>query len=220
MGAIVRHARLRDEARRLAVVEERQKLARDLHDSVTQSLFSASLQAQAAQSLWGRDPQKAKERLDRVVELCGGALAEMRALIFELRPAALQEEGLVSALRKHAAAREARDGIAVEFVAEDERRLAPQHEEAAYRIVREALHNVVKHARARRARVRLRFRPAALELEVHDDGQGFDVSAMRSGLGLTSMRERAEQLGGSLDVQSRPGRGTTVSARLPVGADA
>src|SRR5439155_15702126 len=138
----------------------------------------------------------------------------------ELRPESLEQEGLAAALRKYAAAREARDGLTVEIVAEDERRLAPQHEEAAYRIVREALHNVVKHARARRARVRLRFRPAALELEVHDDGQGFDVSAMRSGLGLTSMRERAEQLGGSLDVQSSPGRGTTVSARLPVGADA
>src|SRR5439155_14096426 len=111
VGAAVRQARLAAEGQRLAVVEERQKLARELHDSGTQSLFSASLLAQAAQSLWGRDPHKAKERLDRAAELCGGALAEMRALIFELRPAALQEEGLVSALRKHAAAREARDGI-------------------------------------------------------------------------------------------------------------
>src|SRR5439155_6144440 len=138
------------EAQRLGAVEERQKLARELHDSVTQSLFSASLLAQAAQALWARDSQRAKERLDRAAELCGGALAEMRALIFELRPAALQEEGLVSALRKHAAAREGRDAIAVEVAVEDERRLAPHVEEAAYHIAREALHNAVKHARATR----------------------------------------------------------------------
>src|SRR3712207_8660380 len=96
--AAVRQTRLRDESQRLAVVEERTRLARDLHDSVTQSLFSASMLAQAAQSLWARNPERAKERLDRAAELCAAALAEMRALIFELRPAALEEEGLVSAL--------------------------------------------------------------------------------------------------------------------------
>src|SRR5581483_9024383 len=107
----VENARLYEEAQRLAAVEERTRLARELHDSVTQSLFSASMLAQAAQALWRRDPARAKERLDRAAELCSGALAEMRALIFELRPDALQEEGLVAALRKHAAAREGRDGI-------------------------------------------------------------------------------------------------------------
>ncbi len=217
VATAVENARLHAEAQRLAVVEERTRLARELHDSVTQSLFSASMLAQAAQSLWKRDPERAKERLDRAAELCGGALAEMRALIFELRPAALQEEGLVSALRKHAAAREARDGIAVEFAVEHERRLPPDCEEAAYRIVREALHNIVKHARASAVRVRLDFQPDRLCLEVRDNGQGFDVAAVAGrGMGLTSMRERAEQLGGSLTIESGPGRGTAIRAELPV----
>jgi len=126
----------------------------------------------------------------------------------------------VSALRKHAAALEARDGIAVEIVPCDERRLPPSCEEAAYSIVREALHNVAKHAAARHVQVRLDFEPRRLRLAVQDDGRGFDVAAVgRSGLGLTSMRERAEQLGGALQVESRPGRGTTVRAEFPIAAE-
>jgi signal transduction histidine kinase len=202
------------------VVEERTRLARDLHDSVTQSLFSASMLAQTAQRLWKSDPDKAKERLDRASELCSGALAEMRALIFELRPDAIREEGLVSALRKHAAARQARDGIAVEVLPNDERRLPPEVEEAAYRIAREALHNVVKHARAANAWVRLDFATDRLLLAVRDDGQGFDpLARIGRGLGLTSMRERAEELGGPLTLESEPGIGSTVRAEIPVPAD-
>jgi PAS domain S-box-containing protein len=219
-AAVVRQGRLREEIGRLAVVEERTRLARDLHDSVTQSLFSASMLAQTAQRLWKPDPDRAKERLDRASELCSGALAEMRALIFELRPDALAVEGLVSALRKHAAVRQARDGIAVDVLPRDERRLPSEVEEAAYRIAREALHNVVKHARATRALVRLDFEPARLLLEVQDDGRGFDPAArVGRGLGLTSMRERAEALGGTLTLESAPGAGSTIRAEIPVPAD-
>ncbi len=216
-AAVVRQGRLRDEVRRLAVVDERTRLARDLHDSVTQSLFSASMLAQAAQVLWKRDPERARERLDRAAELCGGALAEMRALIFELRPDAMAEEGLVSALQKHAAARHARDGIQVVILPAQERRLPAACEEAAYRIVREALHNVAKHSQASQVWVRLDFDPEHLRLEVRDDGRGFDLAARSGrGMGLTSMRERAAQLGGHLAVESALGRGTTIRAEIPV----
>jgi signal transduction histidine kinase len=215
-AAVVRQDRLRGEVRRLAAMEERTRLARELHDSVTQSLFSASMLAQAAQSLWQREPERAKERLDRAAELCGGALAEMRALIFELRPDALAEEGLVSALSKHAAAREARDGVAVKIRTHAERRLPARFEEAAYRIVREALHNVMKHARASNVTVDVNFEPGQLRLDVRDDGRGFEPSQRSTGLGLTSMRERAEQLGGTLTVVSSSGSGTRVHAEIPL----
>jgi signal transduction histidine kinase len=162
---------------------------------------------------------RAKERLDRAAELCGGALAEMRALIFELRPDAIQEEGLVAALRKHATARQARDGIVVDIEVQNERRMPPDHEEAAYRIAREALHNVVKHAQAARVQVSLDFQDTRLCLQVQDDGRGFDAaSSVGRGLGLTSMRERTEQLGGQLVVSSSPGSGTTIRAEIPLDA--
>ncbi len=215
--AALRQTHLRDEMQRLAVVEERNRLARELHDSATQSLFSASMLAQAAQALWKRDPQRAKERLDRAAELCGGALAEMRALIFELRPAALQEEGLASALRKHVEARRSSDGLDIELALRDERRLSAEYEEAAYWIVREALHNVAKHARATQVRISLEFQPRQLEIAVRDDGLGFDPAARATaGVGLSSMRERAQQLGGRLRLESAPGQGTTVKVELPV----
>ncbi len=220
VATAVANARLHGQAQQLAAVEERTRLARELHDSVTQSLFSASLIAQAAQSLWKRDPERAKERLDRTAELCAGALAEMRALIFELRPAALQEEGLVSALRKHAAARQARDGVVVDVAVQEERRLPPNCEEAAYRIVREALHNVVKHARATHVAVQLDFQPGRLMIEIRDNGQGFDAAAAAGrGLGLTSMRERAEGLGGILAIESTVGVGTTIRAEIREACD-
>jgi signal transduction histidine kinase len=140
----------------------------------------------------------------------------MHALLFELRPESLEEEGLVAALRKYAAAAHTRDGVAVEVAVEGERPLPPAVEEAAYRIAREALHNVAKHAHASRARVALEFRAGHLWLQIRDDGRGFDPSERaRAGVGLSSMRERAEQLGGSLTLDSAPGAGTSLCAELP-----
>jgi signal transduction histidine kinase len=201
------------------VSEERNRLARELHDSVTQSLFSMTLISQALPRILEKDVEQARERIDRLNELGRNALAEMRALIFELRPAALEDEGLATALRKHTAGFQARDGIAVELHIEGERRLPAALEEGIFRVTQEALNNVAKHARARQATVRLVIEDSHVELTVSDDGVGFSSPSPRAGrrtLGLTSMQERAALLGGTCTVQSDPGQGTTVRFRVPV----
>jgi len=218
-AAAIENARLYEQTREYAVVEERNRLARELHDSVTQSLFSVTLLCEAALSLLDRDPPKARERLERANDLAQGALAEMRALIFQLRPVTLQEEGLLSALKKHLSAVLSRHGRVVELqVTGSERRLPAPIEDAAFRIVQESLNNVVKHAGTARARVHLEFEAHCLRVTTRDDGLGFDPSAPRptNTLGMTSMRERAEGSGGRLIVESAPGRGTRVSAELPI----
>jgi GAF domain-containing protein/anti-sigma regulatory factor (Ser/Thr protein kinase) len=214
----IEHARLFEDTRRLAVVEERNRLARELHDSVTQSLFSMSLMTQALPRLLDTNPARARERLDRLGELARGALAEMRSLIFELRPAALEEEGLVSAIGKYAAAFESREGVRVVVHVDGERRLPIEQEETLFRITQEALNNVAKHARATSVIISLRFDADASSLEVRDDGVGFDTTAVvagRRGFGMTSMRDRAALLRGETSVESEPGRGTTVLVRVP-----
>jgi signal transduction histidine kinase len=215
----VENARLHERSQQLAVLEERNRLARELHDSVTHSLFSMSLISQALPTLLDRDIVRARERIDRLNELGRGALAEMRALIFELRPAALEEQGLAVALTRHTAAFESREGIAVDLTIDGECRLPIPIEEAAFRVAQEALNNVAKHARATHVSVRLTMTADELDLMVQDDGAGFDTS-MQPGeqrtLGLTSMRERATLLGGDCTIGSAPAEGTTVLLRLPV----
>lgn len=217
-AAAIENARLSERMREYAVLEERNRLARDLHDSVTQSLFSVTLLADAALALMDRDPSKARERLERANELAQGALAEMRALIFQLRPITLQEEGLLSALRKHLGALQSRHGCVVELsVNGEDRRLTSAVEDAAFRIVQESLNNVVKHAGVDRADVALTFARDGLRVQTSDHGVGFDprTPAPTATLGMSSMRERAESVGGSLDVRSAPGQGTRISAWLP-----
>ncbi len=218
-AAAIENARLYEQTREYAVVEERNRLARELHDSVTQSLFSVTLLSEAALSLLDRDPAKARERLERASELAEGALAEMRALIFQLRPMTLQEEGLISALKKHLTALHSRHGRVVELrVTGAQRRLAAPVEDAAFGIIQESLNNVVKHAGAARAQVQLDFGAEALGVTTMDTGLGFDPAAPRSAptLGMSSMRERAEGIGGRLVVRSAPGQGTRISAHLPI----
>jgi signal transduction histidine kinase len=218
-AAAIENARLYEQTREYAVVEERNRLARDLHDSVTQSLFSVTLLSEAALSLLDRDPAKARERLERANELAQGALAEMRALIFQLRPMTLQEEGLISALKKHLSALHSRHGPVVELqVTGSVRRLSAPIEDAAFGIVQESLNNVVKHANAPRTQVQLHFGPDALGVATVDNGVGFDPAAARltPTLGMSSMRERAEGIGGRLVVESAPAQGTKISAELPI----
>jgi len=218
-AAAIENARLYEQTREYAVVEERNRLARELHDSVTQSLFSVTLLSEASLSLLDRDLPKARERLERANELAQGALAEMRALIFQLRPMTLQEEGLLSALKKHLAALVSRQGRVVELqVTGAERRLPFAIEEAAFRIVQESLNNVVKHSEAPRVQVELDFGPSVLRVVTRDNGVGFDpgVQPRADALGMASMRERAEGAGGRLIVDTALGRGTRVSAELPL----
>jgi PAS domain S-box-containing protein len=205
------------QAGELAAAEERAHLARELHDSVTQALFSMGLVIRSIEVLMGEDPARARERLRTLADLQRDALAEIRSLIFELRPGSLAEDGLVRALRTHVAAVEGRIGLPVVLDAdEDLGRFPLPVEDALYRIAQEALHNTVKHASARSVRIEVRRTASGARLVVEDDGVGFDPDAVADGhLGLAGMRVRAERVGGSLAVEARP-RGTRVVVTVPV----
>jgi len=200
---------------------ERQRIARDLHDSVSQSLFSTTLHVRTAQHALAREGLDATgpvdEELSEIGQLTRDALAEMRALIFELRPGALAEEGLVAALTKQASALSARKELVIEVDGPDERLpLKPEVEEQLYRLGQEALANVVRHARASGATVRIATEDDAVVVEVSDDGCGFDPAAVGPDhFGLRSMRGRVADLQGRLQVTSTPGRGTVVRVEVP-----
>ncbi|HEV8167100.1 MAG TPA: MASE1 domain-containing protein [Actinomycetota bacterium] len=200
---------------------ERQRIARDLHDSVSQSLFSTTLHVRTAQRALELEQLHANgpvgEELGEIGQLTRGALAEMRALILELRPGALAEEGLVAALAKQASALSAREGLVIEVDGPDaDLPLGPEVEEQLYRLGQEALANVVKHARASSATVRIAATDDIVTIEVTDDGRGFDPAAVGpEHFGLRSMRGRAADLGGRLEVTSAPGGGTVLGVQVP-----
>ncbi|HMQ35453.1 MAG TPA: sensor histidine kinase, partial [Chloroflexaceae bacterium] len=213
------NARLYRKAQSAAVLEERNRLARELHDSVTQQLFSMTLTSQAARAQLERNPQRVAAQLERLQETSTAALAEMRALIFQLRPPALRDQGLVAALQQHAQLLSRREGMAIGLSVVGDDRLARGIEQALYRIVQEALNNVFKHANARTVQVTLEFAGEHVRVRVADDGQGFDVAATPSGdgrhLGVLSMRERAAEIGGTMEIRSSVGSGTEVLVTVP-----
>ena len=212
----IENARLYEQAQELAALEERQKLARELHDSVSQALYGIALGAHTARTLLDRDPGLAAKPLDYILALAEAGLAEMRALIFELRPESLETEGLVAALMKQAAALHARHNIPVETDLCDEPDLPLKVKQEVYRVAQEALHNTIKHARASQVNVRLGRTAEAIILEIRDNGRGFDALGSFPGhLGLLSMQERVKNLGGVLSIESTPGQGTTICARVP-----
>ncbi|HEX2221873.1 MAG TPA: GAF domain-containing protein [Candidatus Limnocylindria bacterium] len=209
---------LRTQAAQLAASAERATLARELHDSVTQALFSMGLTMRSLELLLSQgQADAAAGKLNELRELQRDALAEMRTLIFELRPASLETDGLEQALRTHATAVGSRTGLAVTVETDLPDRLPLETEEALYRVAQEALHNVVKHAGASRTHIRLLRDPKGVRLAVSDDGRGFDPARVGRGhLGLVGMEQRAERIGGRLEVTSRPGDGTTVEVVLPL----
>jgi signal transduction histidine kinase/ligand-binding sensor domain-containing protein len=221
----IQNAQLYEQAQELAVVEERSRLARDLHDAVTQMLFSASLIAEALPNIWENDPDEARELLAEMRRLSRGALAEMRTLLLELRPAALTEASLGDLLDQLAEAVSGRKDMAVTVTAEGECTLPPDVHVALYRIAQEALNNVAKHARASQVEISLRCIPPApqacplraeggVELRVSDDGRGFDLDCVPSDrLGLGIIRERAQAIGATLEIESEPGRGTQIRVK-------
>jgi PAS domain S-box-containing protein len=212
---------LRRQAAELASAQERAHLARELHDSVTQALFSMTLTTRSIELLLDTDPEEASARLAELRVLEREALAEMRSLIFELRPANLEQDGLVQAVRTHAAAVQGRTGLPIQVEADPVARLPREVEHALFRIAQEALHNVVKHASAGRVRIGVRVAGDVAELVVEDDGVGFDPATVGSGrLGLAGMRTRAEQLGGMATFEAVTAGGTRVTARVPVDQDA
>jgi signal transduction histidine kinase len=216
------HARLATRDQEAAVLEERARLARDLHDSVTQTIFSLGMLARAAQAQQQRGAAALPGTLDRIAALATDALAEMRALLFELRPGALVEEGLTAALAKLVAAVQVRSDVPVTFMGESSARLGTAAETAVFRIVQEALNNAVKHARASAIAVAVREEDGRLVVTVHDDGIGFEPGGGGGGLGMATMRERAAATGIGYRCVSTSGAGTTITvdAPLPVVATA
>ena len=216
----IENARLYEQARRLAVVEERQRLARELHDSVTQALYGTTLYAEAAaRQLADGQVDLVGEHLRDLRDTAQEALREMRLLIFELRPSILESEGLVPALRARLEAVEQRAGLAVELRVTGDRVLPPDVEEGFYRIAQEALNNALKHACAYRVRVSLHQGQKRAVLEIADDGRGFDpsTSVEGGGLGLDGMIERAAKMGGELVLDSAPGTGTRIRVEVAYG---
>jgi signal transduction histidine kinase len=226
-------ALLYERAQQLAVLEERRRLARDLHDSVTQLIFSMTLIAQSISPAWRRDPIEGEKRVNRLLELSQQTLVEMRALLAELRPAqnnhALDTDGLTVVLARHISSL-GQDGIQIDLEASSYIPQPPALEENLFRIAQEALHNVVKHAHASWVKVVLSCEDQEVCLRVHDNGIGFWVDGLKQpallslpegntsghGLGLANMRERATSEGGSLQLISKPHKGTTVEVRIPL----
>ena len=228
---------------RLAVLEERRRLARELHDSVTQLIFSMTLIAQSIGPAWRRNPSEGEQRVQRLLELSQATLAEMRALLVELRPTEsslplryapplllVQQQGLVLALRQHLT-EVGRNGLPIELDASEYVRQPSDQEEALFRIVQEALNNIVKHAQASQVKIQLVTQNNATHLVIQDNGVGFALAdvqararqpdavhiAKRSGgLGLQTMYERAEKLGGKFQVITAPGQGTRIEVIVPL----
>jgi signal transduction histidine kinase len=208
--------RLRSQAEELAVLRERQRLARELHDSVTQSLYGISLHTEAAtRALSSGESAPVASNLQEIRETTRDALGEMRLLLFELRAPILQEQGLAAALRARLQVVEARSDVATTFECDGNQRLPPEHEQELYRIAQEALNNVLKHAHAGRVDVRLALLADRATLEVVDDGVGFEPGlASGHGFGLPGMRERVERVGGTLQIHSAAGAGTRVHVEV------
>jgi signal transduction histidine kinase len=214
----IENARLYERSRELSIVEERNRLALELHDAVSQKLFGLVLSAEAVETLLERDPGEARAELERLRTLAQEAMDELRSLVFELRPAALESEGLATALRKHVRVLRRAHPAAIELQVVGEPPREPALEREVFRIAQEALQNALRHADAARLDVRLDATNGRLVLSVEDDGAGFDPDAIEvrsRRLGLTSMEERARAVGGTLTIESRPGAGTTVRLEVP-----
>lgn len=216
-GAGLRVMRLLARARQAAALEQRQALARDLHDSVTQTVFSLQLAAQVALDNWEGQPAQAREALEMVLHLALGASAEMRTLLFELRENALESEGLARALERYVDMVRHRTALQVDLHVAWARRWPAPYEEALYRVAQEALTNVVKHARATQARITLSADAGGASLFVEDDGIGFATAEPEvDSYGLVVMRERVSGLAGTLRLGNRPRGGAYVHAELPL----
>ncbi len=217
----IENARLRAQSEQMAVTAERNRIARDLHDSVTQTLFSASLIAEVLPRLWDRDRDESTRRLEELRSLTRGALAEMRTLLLELRPSALVDADLNDLLRQLTEAAIGRARLPITLHIEGAAAVPADVKVAFYHIAQEALNNVTKHARATAATIQLNRQPGQVQLQVRDNGRGFRFDAISSDhLGLTIMQERADDIGASLSLGSTLGEGTEVSVSWTAGHEA
>ena len=210
------NAELYKDAQTLAVLEERQNLARNLHDAINQSLFSAGLIAEVLPRLWEVNPEEARQSLEDLRRLTRGAQAEMRGLLVELRPLILTDSVLADLLRQLGNALTGRTNIPVTItvIGPEQQSLPANVQIAFYRICQEALHNIAKHARATQVEIQLQIDPGAIKLLIRDDGRGFDPAHISSGrYGLTMMKERAQSVEAILTVTSQPNEGTLIAIR-------
>ncbi|MBV9577057.1 MAG: GAF domain-containing sensor histidine kinase [Chloroflexi bacterium] len=213
-GVAIHNARLFEQAQQVATAEERQRLARELHDAVTQTLFSASLIAEVLPRLSERNPEEGRRRLEELRQLTRGALAEMRTLLLELRPGALLDTPFSHLLQQLAEASASRGSLHIDVDAQGDGALPAEVQIGLYRIAQEALNNIHKHAEATRAEIRFRRRGQRVDLRVSDNGRGFDTSSTPPGhFGLSIMRERARAIGAQLRLDSRPGAGTRIDVQ-------
>jgi signal transduction histidine kinase len=211
------NARLFEQGRELTLIQERQRIARELHDAVAQTLFSLRLTTQAAAALVRRDPDRAIAELETVTTLATEATNELRQIVAELRPPDLSRAGLSATLGARVALLNRVHGASITYTNDGCPKLAPKVEEAMLRVAEEALHNALQHARATHVTVALRGDDHRSILEVHDDGRGFDPATANAShrLGLASMRERSHAVHGRITVASTPGQGTTIRLEVP-----
>ncbi len=220
VGSAVERARLQRQAERAAVAEERQRLARELHDSISQLLYSLVLYAGAGRKVLGQgDLGHTEEYLQRMDQTSLQALKEMRLLVYELRPSVFREEGLVGALNRRLQAVEKRTGMHVQLIVVGDIALDDTVELTLYRIAEEALNNTLKHSQATEVSIRIAAEAGQVDLEIHDNGCGFDLQNVTKagGLGLVGIRERVSQLGGELDIRTAPDQGALIHVHLEVG---
>jgi len=211
LAIAIENARLYEQAQELATMEERQRLARDLHDAVTQTLFSASLIAEVLPRLWEKNPDEGRRRLEELRRSTRGALAEMRMLLLELRPAALTEANLGELLQQMIDATIGKVGIPITLTVEGQETLPADVQVVFYRVAQEALNNIQKHAAANEVSVTLRYQPRPVTLIISDNGIGFDPDSVSSEhLGLNIMCERVAAIGGKCRIESEIGQGTQI----------
>ncbi|MCB9144992.1 MAG: sensor histidine kinase [Anaerolineales bacterium] len=214
------HRQLQDyagQAEELATMKERNRLARELHDSVAQTLYGLTLQAEAAaRNLTAGQIDEAAGALREIRDSAQQTLQETRLLIFELRPPILEQEGLITALQNRLESVESRSGLKVQIMLDEVKQLSAGIEAGLYGIANEALNNILKHARAKSVKVSLKKQGEKIVLEIQDDGVGFDVNGMSGGMGLNGMKERAEQFGGDLQIMS-DNKGTTIRVEVTDG---
>jgi len=211
------HLHMRDE---LARVEERNRLARDLHDTVKQQTYAARMQLSAAKNLLTTDPASAAEHLEAALQLNRETQQELKLIIDELRPAALQGRGLAQALLDYVSRWQEHTGIKVEIVTTGERPLPLEVEQALYRVSQEALSNIARHAEADAVQLTLNMTLEQVTLIIADNGQGFDPAAvLPHALGLKGMKQRIDEIGGSIRVESKPATGTTITVVIPKSAE-
>jgi signal transduction histidine kinase len=216
-GIAIDNARLAEQVRQLLVIEERERIGADLHDGVIQRIYGVNLSLDEVPEMVAAQPEEAARRVEQAIDALNATIGEIREFIFILRPPGETGGGLVPSLHALGAEVRLQAGLSVEVTAETDARLGAGTVRELVSIVREALSNTARHASATRAQVLVREAPGQLELEISDDGRGFDVAAARdvAHQGLVNMRRRVDRLGGTLDVSSRPEAGTRIIVTLP-----